>query len=81
MAFNTQSYCDTFILSFSILVYFIAFSVISLFFTYCFLYLLSAVKHFGTPKWIVVKGCINKLHLHNFCLDGRLNETNSPLQS
>ena len=46
------------------LLYFIAFNVILLFFTYSFLYLLSAVKHFGTPKWIVVKGCINKLHLH-----------------
>jgi len=40
------------------------FTVILLFFTYSFLYLLCAVKHFGTPKWIVVKGCINKLHLH-----------------
>ena len=34
-----------------------------LFFTYSFLYSFSAVKHFGTPKWIVVKGCINKVHL------------------
>ena len=34
-------------------------------FTYSFLYLLSAVKHFGTPKWIVVKGCMNKVHLHH----------------
>ena len=46
------------------MLYFIAFTVILLFFTYSFLYLLSAVKHFGTLKWIVVKGCINKLHIH-----------------
>ena len=25
----------------------------------------SAVKHFGTPKWVVVKGCRNKVHLHD----------------
>ena len=53
-----------YLIQFCCILFFVTFTVISLFFTYCFLYLLSSVKHFGTPKWIVVKGCINKLHLH-----------------